>query len=323
VQPLKVIWLRAEGGLRSEDGEVVRSVDLCRDAPHLVRAMAAEYDGTRGGSAEEFDSGSGAEELDARAADLAEACVADLNLQPADASSLAELAGFHDVLREPGATVSVTSPEFLAQELFTHRGAGTLISRGERVFAHPTLATLDVPRVYALLAAAFGAPLPAGFLEGLAAAGRLKRVYVTEEYRGAAVVLHADEQQLAAASVSYLDKFAVLPSAQGDKLGEVLWRALVERERKLFWRSRSSNRVNPWYFEQSDGCLKADERGATKRDGAASGAWTVFWRGLDDAEVMPAVGVALAYPPTFPQRGGGDGDGTERDIKMRAPSALK
>lgn len=252
--------------------------------------------------------------------------VSALNLQPSDAGSLAELAGFHDVLREPGATVSVTSPEFLAQELFTHRGAGTLISRGERVFAHPTLATLDVPRVYALLAAAFGAPLPPGFLESLAAAGRLKRVYVTEEYRGAAVVLHADGQLLGAASVSYLDKFAVLPSAQGDKLGEVLWKALVQRERKLFWRSRSSNRVNAWYFEQSDGHLKAE---ASRRDGAATGDWTVFWRGLGDDEVMPAVSQALSFPPTFAQQradaaaAAADGGGGDIKMMMRAPSALK
>ena len=299
VQPLKVIWLRPVGGLRTEAGAVVRAIDLCRDAPHLVRDMAAEYDGSQGGSAEKFDSGSGAEELDEPAARRAEACVEDLNLLPSDASCLAELAAFHDVLREPGATVSVTAPEFLAQELFTHRGEGSLITRGERVFAHSTLATIDVPRLHALLSAAFGAPLPAGYLERLAAAGRLKRVYVTEEYRGAAVVLHADRLP---AAISYLDKFAVDPSAQGDKLGEVLWKAMVQRERKLFWRSRSANRVNAWYFEQSDGAYKADARDADARDGAASGAWTVFWRALDDGEVMAAVEQALTMPPTFPPR---------------------
>jgi acetylglutamate synthase len=316
VQPLKVIWLRAEGGLRTETNAPVPSVDLCRDAPHLVRSMADEYDGSQGGSAEEFDSGSGAPELDQPAARIAEACVEDLNLQPSDASCLVDVSAFHDVLREPGATVSVTAPEFLAQELFTHRGAGTLVTRGERVFAHPTLATVDLPRLYALLGAAFGAPLPAGYLERLATSGRLKRVYVTEEYRGAAVILHA-EGGLLPASVSYLDKFAVDPSAQGDKLGEVLWKAMVIREPKLFWRSRSSNRVNQWYFSQSDGCFKADA--ATRRDGVA-GNWTVFWRQLADSEVMKAVEQALSFPPTF-ALSGSPGDAAD-DKPERGPGAL-
>jgi bifunctional N-acetylglutamate synthase/kinase len=289
IQPLKVIWLRNEGGLRTDTGDLVPSIDLCRDAPHLVTSSFAEQG--EGGDVKTLDE----EEVGRNV----EACVDDLDLRPRDASCLADLSSFYSILREPGATVSVTTPEFLAQELFTHRGAGTLITRGERVFAHSNLKTVDLPRLYNLLGAAFGAPLPVNYLESLAASGRLKRIYVTEEYRGAAVLLHA-EAQLMSPSVSYLDKFAVDPSAQGDKLGEVLWKAMVQRERKLFWRSRSSNRVNSWYFSQSDGCFKSTANENNHRDGAAKGDWTVFWRSLDDGEVMTAVSQALSYPPTFP-----------------------
>jgi acetylglutamate kinase len=290
IQPLKVIWLRNEGGLRTDTGDLVPSIDLCRDAPHLVSSSSSEQG--EGADVKTFEE----EEVGRNV----EACVEDLDLRPRDASCLADLSSFYSILREPGATVSVTTPEFLAQELFTHRGAGTLITRGERIFAHSNLKTVDLPRLYNLLSAAFGAPLPENYLESLAASGRLKRIYVTEEYRGVAVLLHA-EAQLMSPSVSYLDKFAVDPSAQGDKLGEVLWKAMVQRERKLFWRSRSSNRVNSWYFSQSDGCFKAAANDNTRRDGAANGDWTVFWRSLDDGEVMTAVTQALSYPPTFPQ----------------------
>jgi acetylglutamate synthase len=303
VQPLKVIWLRPEGGLRTSDGDVIRSVDLARDAPQLIARLADDDAAATDGSADLLDSGSSAtaELYEAERAAKAEACVEELDLSPSDADSLVELASFHEVLTEPGATVSVTTPEMLAEELFTHKGSGTLITRGERVFVHSTLDTVDLPRLYSLIGAAFRMPLPEGYLEGLAASGRLKRVYVTEEYRGAAIVLSADGM---GTGVGYLDKFAVDPSAQGDKLGEVLWRAMVSRERKLFWRSRSSNRVNPWYYEQSDGCFKAS--GSSKRDGAATGQWTVFWRGLADEEVMPAVDIALSLPPTFPVKAYGD-----------------
>jgi acetylglutamate synthase len=303
VQPLKVIWLRPEGGLRTRGtGEVVRSIDLCRDAPHLVRGLEppelqADF------SAEEFDSGSSAvsdeEEASIAAAVRAEVVREALDLTEGDARSLVELADFHSVLKTPSATVSVTAPEHLAQELVTHKGAGTLITRGERIISHSNLLTLDVPRLNALISAAFGASLPEGYLEGLAANGRIDRIYVSEGYRGAAVVLHAPPEislntsasAQAAGPINYLDKFAVDPSAQGDKLGEVLWRAMTQREHKLYWRSRSSNRVNPWYYEQSHGCYKENVAG-----------WTVFWRNLAEEEVMGAIRCALAVPPTFPHR---------------------
>lgn len=42
---------------------------------------------------------------------------------------------------------------------------------------------------------------------------------------------------------------------------------------------------------ESDGALKAK-----------TGDWTVFWRGLEDDEVMPAVKAALELKPTFAPR---------------------
>lgn len=290
VQPLKVIWLRPEGGLRTSKNDVVRSVDLARDAPHLIPKLHSSVDS----SADLLDSGSSATiEYEAELAAKAEACVEELDLSQSDAESLVELASFHEVLREPGATVSVTTPESLAEELFTHKGSGTLVTRGERVFIHSSLESVDIPRLYSLIGAAFGVPLPAGYIENLAASGKLKRLYISEEYRGAAVVLNTEAM---GPGVSYLDKFAVDPSAQGDKLGEILWRAMVQRERKLFWRSRSSNRVNPWYYEQSDGCYKANGKAL----GKATGQWTVFWRNMNETEAMKAIEIALALPPTFP-----------------------
>ena len=314
VQPLKVIWLRPEGGLRTSSNEVVRSVDLARDAPHLIPKLHTSVDG----SAELLDSGSSATlEYEAELAAKAEACVEELDLSQMDAESLVELASFHEVLREPGATVSVTTPEALAEELFTHKGSGTLVTRGERVFIHSSLESVDIPRLYSLIGAAFGVPLPAGYIENLAVSGRLKRLYITEEYRGAAVVLNTDEM---GSGVSYLDKFAVDPSAQGDKLGEILWRAMVQRERKLFWRSRSSNRVNPWYYEQSDGCYKAT--GKSKTDGKVTGQWTVFWRNMNETEAMKAVDIALALPPTFPVSQNADNRLQGTDSATGAPPGI-
>jgi acetylglutamate kinase len=39
----------------------------------------------------------------------------------------------------------------------------------------------------------------------------------------------------------------------------------------LFWRSRSNNPINEFYFDEADGCLKGD-------------VWNVFWYGLESFE---------------------------------------
>jgi len=150
--------------------------------------------------------------------------------------------------------------------------------------------TLDLLRLAALMQEVFGAPLPERYLfdlvAGVAPGRKLRRVYVTESYRGAAIVT----EEAALPGVAFLDKFAVARSAQGDRLSEALWRAILDGEAdSLYWRSRSSNAVNPLFFEQAHGALK-------------EGDWTVFWRGLAPDMVKPAVACAAALKPTFPLR---------------------
>ncbi|RYG44767.1 hypothetical protein EON67_11380, partial [archaeon] len=186
-------------------------------------------------------------------------------------------------------TTSVTSPEHLAAELFTNKGAGTLVTRGERVLIYDTLEGVDLPRLKALVESAFRATLPDSYFASLMAEvapgqRRLRRLFLSENYRGVAIVT----EEAGLPGVAYLDKFAVAPAAQGDKLGDVLWQQMVSMEGGLYWRSRSTNRVNPWYYEQSSGCFKN-----------RAGDWTVFWRDLDECHVMPAISTALGLAPTF------------------------
>ncbi|KAJ9113739.1 hypothetical protein QFC20_001764 [Naganishia adeliensis] len=86
--------------------------------------------------------------------------------------------------------------------------------------------------------------------------------------------------------ICYLDKFAVLPSHQGDGTVDFLWVALrdetfglglkdaananigslsgVGTGRDLVWRSRGDNPVNKWYYERSNGFT-------------TRGSWKMFW----------------------------------------------
>jgi acetylglutamate kinase len=181
-------------------------------------------------------------------------------------------------------SVSITSPDHLARELFTHRGAGTLIQHGERVLRFERFEELDTERLRALLETCFGRRLAPRYFEEKTC----YRAYVSEAYRATAILTQE-------AGMPYLDKFAVTTKAQGEGLGGSVWERMRTENPKLFWRSQSQNEVNGWYFQQSDGSFKTPQ-------------WTVFWYGMSDFdEVRRAVETALALPATLRHHGTGDG----------------
>lgn len=170
--------------------------------------------------------------------------------------------------------VSVTSPLTLLRELFTVKGAGTLIKPGTAIERRNSYAELDVARLRQLLEESFGKPLAPGFFDRAPLA-----VYYEVAYRGAAIV--HDEPE-----APYLTKLAVLPEAQGEGIGADLWHAMLRDFPSLFWRSRPNNPITPWYQSVCDGMLR--------RPG-----WDVYFRGVA-AEVIPKiVARAEALPPDF------------------------
>ena len=46
---------------------------------------------------------------------------------------------------------------------------------------------------------------------------------------------------------AYLDKFVVSSSKQGQGTSHILWECIRQDLGKLFWRSRATNRINPWW----------------------------------------------------------------------------
>ena len=105
----------------------------------------------------------------------------------------------------------------------------------------------------------------------------LEFVIVAGDYEAAAIVTAERRADGTGSPIMYLDKFAVLPSLQGDGSVDFLWVALRDesfglglldalnpnggREGlgegiDLIWRSRQGNIVNKWYFERSNGFAK-------------------------------------------------------------------
>ena len=168
-------------------------------------------------------------------------------------------------------TAAITSPLVLLRELFTTKGAGTLLRRGAAIHRCEGWDGLDRGRLDALIAASFGRPVAREFFDRPIASA-----YLEESYRAAAVL---QDTQLG----SYLTKFLVSPEARGEGLARDLWEALAADHPVVFWRARAANPIHDWYERLCTGLQKA-------------GDWTVYWSGLEPALVPRAIEHALAQP---------------------------
>lgn len=236
LRPHKVVFLSSRGGLLDEEGRVLPAVNL----------------------AEDYDS-----------------VLADGKLT---IPSRHELVALAELLQQlpPTSSASITSPEHLARELFTHGGAGTLVRRGERVNVHDGFDGVDTERLAGLLEECFGRKLHPEYF----AVKKPFRVYLAESYRATAILTLED-------GVPYLDKFAVTPEAQGEGIGGSIWQRMHREVPKLFWRARARNPVNGWYIQKADGLYKSDS-------------FWVFWSKMSEfSEIQACIERALAMPPTL------------------------
>jgi len=236
LQPYKIIFLTGTGGLLDGGGKLIDSINLSTEYEHL---MAQPW--INGGMRLKIE----------QIKDL-------LDKLPLTSS------------------ISITRPSDLANELFTHRGSGTLVRRGERVLAFDSWDGLDLARLRTLIESSFGRTLATDYFERT----RLMRAYVSENYRAAVILLDDD-------GYTYLDKFAVLDDAQGEGLGRAVWQVMRESHPRLFWRSRHHNVINIFYYAESDGCYKEP-------------AWKVFWYGMRDlADVERCIERSRIRPATL------------------------
>jgi acetylglutamate kinase len=217
LQPYKIIFLTGTGGLLDGEGRLIDSINLSTDRERL---MAAPW--LTGGMRVKIE----------------------------------QIADLLDAL-PPSSSVSITKPDELAKELFTHRGSGTLVRRGEAIHVFERWEQVDLPRLKQLIESGFGRALTLDYFETTVP----WRIYVSANYRAALVLTEEN-------GIPHLDKFAVADDAKGEGLGRAAWDVMRAETPRLFWRSRSTNPINDFYFDQSEGALKGDP-------------WTVFWYGLE------------------------------------------
>ncbi len=220
VRPHKIIFLTPTGGLLDRDGRVISAISLDNDYESLMSEPWV-HSGMR------------------------------LKLQQ-----------INEMLNglERDASVSITSADQLTRELFTYRGAGTLVRRGEQVRVYEAPDADVLGRVATRVESSFGRVLRDDWLSGL----ERPLVLLSESARAAAVVVEGRD------GIPYLDKFVVTPDAQGEGLGAAMWQVLRARYPRMYWRARTANPVAGWYFQQADTCER-------------HGPWVVFTIGVDDA----------------------------------------
>lgn len=217
LEPYKIVFLTGTGGLLDADGNIIDSINLRTEFDDLM-AQPWVHGGMR--------------------------------------LKLEQVAALLDEL-PLSSSVSITRPSQLARELFTHKGSGTLVRKGEKVCRYEGWEGVDLARMRELIDCSFGRRLVDDYFERVVP----RSVYVSENYRAAMII--TDEDGLA-----YLDKFAVLADAQGEGLGRAVWQAMHADHPQLFWRSRRDNPVNAFYDVECDGAIKQLH-------------WKVYWYGLD------------------------------------------
>ncbi|MGH8042485.1 MAG: acetylglutamate kinase [Rudaea sp.] len=230
LQPYKIVFLTGTGGLLDDKGKLIDSINLRSE---YERLMAQPW------------------------------------LSGGMRLKIEQIAELLDGL-PPTSSVSITRPAELAKELFTHKGSGTLVRRGEKVLRFDTWNGVDRERMRALIESSFGRILVPDYFERT----RPYRIYVSENYRAAMILTMED-------GLPYLDKFAVLDDAQGEGLGRAVWQVMRADHPRLFWRSRDGNPVNPFYYAESDGCIKQP-------------CWKMFWYGIHDFEIIARCGAHCA-----------------------------
>lgn len=177
-------------------------------------------------------------------------------------------------------SVVITSADTMLRELFSHRGSGTFFRCTEAVHKYTSLQGIDLDRLRALLLRSFKKTLSDSYFEDIEP--HIHAIYLSETYSGVAIILKGDK-----AGVNYLCKFAVTDKAQGQGIGELLWDTLRRSEPGLFWRSKTSNPINTWYFKKCEGSWHNPQ-------------WTVFWYGVQDPSLSSVfITQALTRPNTF------------------------
>ena len=232
LQPLKVVYLNSTGGLKNGDtGKKIDVINLDEEYERLMKEPWVKY-GTK--------------------------------LKIKEINSLLQHL-------PRSASVSITAATDLSRELFTHKGAGTLIRRGNRVICHESLASLDKAKLSAIFKqGADTFPESAALLQSLESGNLKFRLFTDDDYEGVAVVVEEE------GAVPSLVLFASAPSAVLSNVRSNIWEHVRRSYPSFCWATARTADTNAWFFDHSDGSFSSDGK-------------TVFWVGVSEINDVQAI----------------------------------
>ncbi|KAL9092887.1 MAG: hypothetical protein Q9165_004305 [Trypethelium subeluteriae] len=237
IQPLKIVYLSEQGGLfNKETGKKISAINLDEEYDYYMNQSWVKY-GTR-------------------------LKIKELN----------EL-----LVKLPrSSSVAIIHPDNLEKELFTHKGAGTLLRRGDKLHTATTMSDFpDIQRLRSVLKRnREGADAEAvldRFLQQLEA--RPFKAYWDERMEALAILL----PPVQGSSLAQLATYTITKSGWLTNLADNIFQNLKRDFPKLFWTVKQDDENLTWFFDQAEGSLNNG-----KGD-------VLFWYGIDNAEEVRAL----------------------------------
>ncbi|MCC6275759.1 MAG: acetylglutamate kinase [Leptospiraceae bacterium] len=161
----------------------------------------------------------------------------------------------------PRLALAITSPASLLKELFTIKGSGTFIKKGNKIQFFENYESIDTVKLKALIENAFQKKIQSKFFEK-----EILGILLEADYRGAAIFQKTKFGTL-------LSKFAVDEIARGEGIGREIWDKMKSEFKTIFWRANPKNSINSWYKKECDGFQKFQN-------------WNVYWIGLEPSKIQ-------------------------------------
>ncbi|OLY84805.1 Protein ARG5,6, mitochondrial [Smittium mucronatum] len=236
LEPLKVIYLNEKNGLlNGETGKKISTIHLDEEYDDLLKQPWVKY-GTR--------------------------------------LKLKEIKDLLDVLPR-SSSVAIISAEHLHKELFTHSGAGTLISKGYKLKSYTDLAETNRDSIRTLLSSEFEDPeINKDFyvaslfqrLVNLKEEGGKYWLY-TDELNQILFVITQAPPQNGVYPVPILEKMVLRDSAKYSDIADNAWSMISRDHKRLGWIVPKSDKRTEWFFSRSEGSWNSNGD-------------TIFWYGL-------------------------------------------
>ncbi|CAF9906524.1 MAG: hypothetical protein GOMPHAMPRED_004766 [Gomphillus americanus] len=215
LKPLKVIYLSEKGGLFYGDtGKKISEINLDIEYDHLMTQPWVKY-GTR--------------------------------------LKIKEIKKLLDDLPRTS-SVAIIHPEDLQEELFTDRGAGTLIKRGNKIKIATTISEIDDIEAFkkALVRGRDGQEaekLVQTYIEHLQ--GTKFKAYFDDNFEVVAIVILSQD----GSSMAHLGTLSITRNGWLTNIADEVFTSIKIDQPKLFWTVKHSDENLPWFWDKSDGSL--------------------------------------------------------------------